>query len=48
MKKGTKKFLGFAIPATVLGIVARKKYVDIRYGVKGPKPVIAFTESTDA
>ena len=48
MKKGTKKFLGFAIPATVLGLVARKKYVDIRYGVKGPKPIITFTESTDA
>lgn len=48
MKKGTKKFLGFAIPATVLGIVARKKYVDIRYGVKGPKALITFTESTDA
>lgn len=47
MKKSTKKFLGFAIPATVLGLAARKKYVDFRYGVKGPKPVITFSESTD-
>lgn len=47
MKKSTKKFLGFAIPATVLGLAARKKYVDYRYGVKGPKPVITFSESTD-
>ena len=48
MKKGTKKFLGFAIPAAALGIAARKAYVDVRYGVKGPKPIITFTESTDA
>ena len=48
MKKSTKKFLGFAIPATALGLLARKKYVDIRYGVKAPKPVITFTESTNA
>lgn len=48
MKKRTKKFLGFAIPATILGVAARKAYVDIRYGVKAPKPLITFSESTDA
>lgn len=48
MKKSTKKFLGFAIPTTILGVVARKAYVDIRYGEKGPKPLITFSESTDA
>lgn len=47
MKKNTKKFLSVAIPATVIGLAARKKYVDFRYGVKGPKPVITFSESTD-
>lgn len=48
MKKRTKKFLGFAIPATILGVAARKAYVDIRYGVKAPKPLITFSESADA
>lgn len=47
MKKSSKKFLSVAIPATVIGLAARKKYVDFRYGVKGPKPVITFSESTD-
>lgn len=47
MKKGTKRFLGFAIPTAALAIIARKKYVDIRYGAKNAKDTIKFSESVD-
>lgn len=47
MKKGTKKFLGFAIPAAVLAAAARKAYVDIRYGAKVAKDTIKFSESAE-
>ncbi len=44
MKKSTKKFLGFAVPTTVLALLARKKYVDIRYGAKNAKDTLKFSE----
>ena len=44
MKKSTKKFLGFAIPTTVLALLARKTYVDIRYGAKNAKDTLKFSE----
>lgn len=47
MKKGTKRFLGFAIPTTALAILARKKYVDIRYGAKNAKDTLKFSESVE-
>ncbi len=47
MKKGTKKFLGFAIPTTLLALGARKAYVDIRYGAKVAKDTIKFSESAE-
>lgn len=47
MKKSTKKFLGFAIPTAALAAVARKKYVDIRYGAKVAKDTIKFSEAAE-
>ena len=50
MKKGTKKFLGIAIPTALtatLAVVARKKYVDIRYGSKNAKDTLKFSESVE-
>lgn len=47
MKKGTKKFLGFAIPTALLALGARKAYVDIRYGEKVAKDTIKFSESAE-
>ena len=47
MKKGTKRFLGFAIPTTALALIARKKYVDIRYGAKNAKDTLKFSESIE-
>ncbi len=47
MKKGTKKFLGFAIPTAALGLVARIAYVKIRYGDKVAKNTIKFSEAVE-
>ena len=50
MKKGTKRFLGIAIPTALtatLAVVARKKYVDIRYGAKNAKDTLKFSESVE-
>lgn len=47
MKKGTKKFLGFAIPTALFALGARKAYVDIRYGAKVAKDTIKFSESAE-
>ena len=47
MKKGTKRFLGFAIPTTALAIAARQAYVKIRYGAKNAKDTIKFSESIE-
>lgn len=47
MKKGTKRFLGFAIPTTALAVLARKKYVDFRYGAKNAKDTLKFSESVE-
>ncbi len=47
MKKGTKKFLGFAIPTTLLGISAKIAYQKIRYGAKNAKNTINFSESAE-
>lgn len=47
MKKGTKKFLGFAIPTTIIALGARKAYVDIRYGAKVAKDTIKFSEAAE-
>lgn len=47
MKKGVKKFLGFAIPTAALTFAAWKKYVDVRYGVKGAKDTLKFSESVE-
>ena len=47
MKKGTKRFLGFAIPTAAFALVARKKYVDIRYGAKNAKDTLKFSESVE-
>lgn len=47
MKKGTKKFLGVAIPTALLALGARKAYVDIRYGAKVAKDTIKFSESAE-
>lgn len=44
MKKGTKKFLGFTVPTAVLALIARKKYVDVRYGEKKAKETLKFSE----
>ncbi len=44
MKKGTKRFLGFAGATAVLGVIARKKYVDVRYGAKNAKDTLKFSE----
>ena len=48
MKKGTKRFLGFAIPTTALAIAARQAYVKIRYGAKNAKDTLKFSESVKA
>lgn len=47
MKKSTKKFLGFAVPTTLLAVGARKAYVDIRYGAKVAKDTIKFSEAAE-
>lgn len=47
MKKSTKKFLGFAVPTAILAAVARKKYVDLRYGAKVAKDTIRLSESAE-
>ncbi|MBR5203176.1 MAG: hypothetical protein IKW45_07915 [Clostridia bacterium] len=47
MKKGTKRFLGFAIPTATLAIAARQAYVKIRYGAKNAKDTIKFSESIE-
>ncbi len=44
MKKGTKKFLGFAIPTALFALGARKAYVDIRYGAKVAKDTLKLSE----
>lgn len=48
MKKGFKKFLGFAIPTGALAYLARKKYIDTRYGEKGPKPIVTLSEVAES
>ena len=47
MKKGTKRFLGFAIPTATLAIAARQAYVKIRYGAKNAKDTLKFSESVE-
>lgn len=48
MKKSTKRFLGFAIPTAIIAAVARKKYVDFRYGAKVVKDTIKLSESAES
>ncbi len=47
MKKGTKKFLGFAIPTALLSVSARVAYQKIRYGDKVAKETIKLSESVE-
>ena len=48
MKKGTKRFLGFAIPTAALALAARQAYVKISYGEKNAKDTLKFSESVES
>lgn len=47
MKKGTKRFLGFVLPAATVALAARKKYVDFRYGEKKAKDTLKISETIE-